>query len=63
MLFEKITHIFIPPNELNNVKHFKDGEHELEKIEVENLTEWLAENYSTFGAELQFVTDKSAEGC
>ncbi|KAL4452792.1 hypothetical protein ABPG74_002357 [Tetrahymena malaccensis] len=60
---EQITHIFIPPNELNNPKHFKDGEHELEKIEVENLTEWLAEHYSEFGAELYFITDKSAEGC
>ena len=62
MLLE-ITHIYIPPAEINNSKHFKDGEHELEKIEVENLTEWLAEHYSDFGAELYFITDKSAEGC
>jgi len=59
----EITHIYIPPAEINNSKHFKDGEHELEKIEVENLTEWLAEHYSDFGAELYFITDKSAEGC
>ncbi|EGR30954.1 hypothetical protein IMG5_120390 [Ichthyophthirius multifiliis] len=60
---EQISYIYIPPTEINNVKHFKDGEHELEKVEVENLTEWLAENYNNYGAELQFVTDKSAEGC
>lgn len=63
MFFPVESHIFIPPHELNNPKHFKDGEHELEKIEVESLTEWLAENYNTYGAELHFITDKSAEGC
>ena len=26
------------------------------------LTEWLANNYNNFGAELEFVTDRSQEG-
>lgn len=30
--------------------------------EPQGLVEWLAENYKTFGAELEFVTNKSQEG-
>ncbi|EJD48830.1 peptide chain release factor eRF/aRF subunit 1 [Auricularia subglabra TFB-10046 SS5] len=30
--------------------------------EPQNLLEWLAENYSRFGAKLEFVTDRSQEG-
>jgi len=35
---------------------------ELEPIENILLTEWIAENYSSFGISVQFITDKSAEG-
>lgn len=39
----------------------KDGQ-ELELIEEKAFVEWLAENYLEYGARLEFVTDKSAEG-
>lgn len=39
----------------------KNGE-ELEVIEEKPFVEWLAENYTDFGATLEFVTDRSAEG-
>lgn len=32
------------------------------KLLKKNRFEWLAENYKNFGAELDFVTDKSSEG-
>lgn len=35
---------------------------ELEIIEEQPLLEWLAENYKEFGANLEFVTDRSSEG-
>lgn len=31
-------------------------------IEREPLAEWLCNNYSSFGAKLEFITDKSQEG-
>ena len=34
----------------------------MEIIKEESFLEWLAENYKNFGAELDFVTDKSSEG-
>lgn len=39
----------------------KDGA-ELEVIGEQPLIEWLAENYHEFGANLEFITDKSSEG-
>lgn len=39
----------------------KDGQ-ELEVIDEKPFVEWLAENYTEYGATLEFVTDKSAEG-
>lgn len=38
-----------------------DGQ-ELELIDEKPFVEWLAENYLEYGARLEFVTDKSAEG-
>lgn len=35
---------------------------EMEVVKEETLLEWLAENYKSFGANLEFVTDKSSEG-
>jgi len=35
---------------------------ELETIEKQQLVEWFAENYKTFGTTLEFVTNKSQEG-
>lgn len=31
-------------------------------VEREPLAEWLCNNYSKFGAKLEFITDKSQEG-
>jgi len=35
---------------------------ELELVECQPLLEWLANNYKTFGATLEIITDKSQEG-
>ena len=35
---------------------------ELETIEKEPLVEWMANNYTSFGCNLEFVTDRSGEG-
>lgn len=35
---------------------------EMELVKEETLLEWLAENYKSFGSNLEFVTDKSSEG-
>jgi len=45
-------------------KHFKDETTgaELETIDTQQLVEWFAENYKNFGCNLEFITDRSAEG-
>ena len=35
---------------------------ELEVIEKQQLVEWFANNYKNFGAQLEFVTNRSQEG-
>lgn len=35
---------------------------ELELVESQPLLEWLANNYKSFGATLEIITDKSQEG-
>lgn len=35
---------------------------EMETVKEEVFLEWLAENYKSFGANLEFVTDRSSEG-
>ena len=35
---------------------------ELETIEKQQLVEWFANNYKNFGAQLEFVTNRSQEG-
>ncbi|EGV63999.1 translation termination factor eRF1 [Yamadazyma tenuis] len=35
---------------------------ELEVVKEETFLEWLAENYKNYGANLEFVTDRSSEG-
>lgn len=39
-------------------KHFGD----LEQIESISMSEWIANNYKSFGTDLDFVTDRSQEG-
>lgn len=34
----------------------------MELVESQALLEWLANNYKTFGATLEIITDKSQEG-
>jgi peptide chain release factor subunit 1 len=43
---------------------FRDKETgtELETIEKETLVEWMANNYKSFGCNLEYVTDRSGEG-
>lgn len=45
-------------------KYFRDAQTgvELETIEKESLVEWFAENYKDYGCNLEFITDRSAEG-
>lgn len=52
------------PDEEKDKSHFTDKETggELELVESMALLEWLANNYKTFGAQLEIVTDKSQEG-
>lgn len=40
----------------------EDGGPELEVKESESLVDWLAQNYKKFGAHLDLVTDRTAEG-
>lgn len=34
----------------------------MELVEAQPLLEWLANNYKSFGATLEIITDKSQEG-
>ncbi|ODV89615.1 hypothetical protein CANCADRAFT_141255 [Tortispora caseinolytica NRRL Y-17796] len=40
----------------------KDTGSEMEMVSEQSLLEWLAEHYKDYGAQLEFVTDKSSEG-
>lgn len=59
---EKILHL--SPEQERNDSHFHDPVTgvQLEVIERITLVEWLANNYKSFGATLEFVTDRSQEG-
>lgn len=59
---EKVLHL-TPEQEQNDV-HFHDPITgvELEIIDKLSLVEWLANEYKKFGANLEFVTDRSQEG-
>ena len=35
---------------------------EMDLVSEQPLIEWLAENYKNYGANLEFITDKSSEG-
>jgi len=55
--------VYLSERQEKEPKHFKaeDGA-DLETVNKQTLLEWLAENFKSFGAKLQFVTDKSQEG-
>lgn len=59
---EKVLHL--TPEQEQNDTYFRDAVTgaQLEVIEKITLVEWLANNYKTFGAALEFVTDRSQEG-
>jgi peptide chain release factor subunit 1 len=61
---EKLTIVYLTEEQLSDPKYYTDAETKAELEPIENilLTEWLAENYATFGISVQFITDKSAEG-
>jgi len=42
--------------------NFKEDGVDLEVIDKQNLLEWFANNYKSFGATLEFVTNRSQEG-
>ncbi|OII73235.1 ERF1 translation termination factor 1 [Cryptosporidium ubiquitum] len=52
------------PSEQHDESKFKDPDTgaELDVIEVLPLTEWLVNTYQNYGAQLEFVTNKSQEG-
>lgn len=52
------------PHQEKEDRHFRDAETgvELEVQEKEPLVEWFANNYKSFGCNLEFVTDRSSEG-
>ncbi|CDI82110.1 eukaryotic peptide chain release factor subunit, putative [Eimeria acervulina] len=58
---EKVVHA--SPEEARKDSFFKtEDKEELENIEQQPLTEWIVNNYKNFGANLEFVTNKSQEG-
>ena len=59
---EKILHLTKEQESIDS--YFRDSESgtELETIEKEPFVDWLANNYKTFGCNLEFVTDRSSEG-
>lgn len=56
--------LYLKPNQLSDQSLYLDNGVSLERTDSENelLSEWLAVHYKDFGAELEFVTDKSPEG-
>ena len=59
---ERVVHL--NPQEEKNDDNFRDPDTgtELEVIEKETFVEWMANNYKSFGWNLEFVTDRSSEG-
>lgn len=59
---EKILHL--TAEQETNDAHFHDPVTgvQLEIVERMTLVEWLANNYKSFGANLEFITDRSQEG-
>lgn len=58
------TILHLTPEQEKNETHFRDPTTDvlLEIVERMTLVEWLANNYKSFGATLEFVTDRSQEG-
>lgn len=58
------TVLHLTPEQEQNDSHFHDTATgvQLEVVERVTLVEWLANNYKNFGANLEFITDRSQEG-
>jgi hypothetical protein len=58
------SHFFSPEQEKANAALFRDAASGLDMETVDRIPmlEWLANNYKTFGATLEFVSNKSQEG-
>jgi len=56
--------LFVSPEEEKNEKLYRDAESgvELDVVENKPFVEWIVEMYKTFGAKLEFITDRSQEG-
>lgn len=56
--------LFLNPNQEKDPKYFKDKDSgiDLETVEMVSLAEWLCHNYMNYGAQIEFITDKSQEG-
>ena len=56
--------LLLSPQQEKDQTHFMDAETnvELEVVDRVLLLEWLVENYASFGAHLEIVTDRSQEG-
>jgi len=55
---------FLTKETEKNTENFKDDTtgNDLEIVEAISLVEWFANNYKRFGANLEFVTNRSQEG-
>jgi peptide chain release factor subunit 1 len=56
--------LYVPPEQEKDQKLFRCPDTGVELDVVENIAfvEWIVNNYKTFGAKLEFITDKSQEG-
>jgi len=56
--------VYLSSEQQKNDSYFHDAATgtELETLKKEQLVEWFAENYKTFGTNLEFVTNRSQEG-
>jgi peptide chain release factor subunit 1 len=54
--------IYLSPHEEKNPANFKQEGVDLEVISNQPLSEWIVDNHTNYGAVLEMVTDRSAEG-
>lgn len=56
--------LYLNPQQEKNSKHFKDPEtgNDYDVVSEDPLGEWLCHNFQNYGAQIEFITDKSQEG-
>jgi len=56
--------LYLNPTQQKDTKYFKDQASgiDLDVLSEDNLAEWLCNNYTKYGATIEFITDKSQEG-